>query len=187
MDTELIEAVKKVGSSFLLHNSARSRTNRTTRAQQSAHGGLKQYVCGSEIRIVRGIPAEVSAEDLAKHLPELREKAAQGLVAVTTLEGVSVDLDTFLVTPPAPASPAPRPPLDSAANDKNGGHVMGLARGETAPPKEFTMPVEAPHAALEDNPFAPVEEEFVEEEVVTSEDAPVPSVQKQGGRKSRRG
>lgn len=115
---------------------------------------------------------------LRKHLEELRLKSSQGLVFVTTEDGKPFDLQSFQAGPVVPESPRPNPRLDSAANDKNSGVAVSSVRNEAPPPAEFEMPVEAPAAALEDNPL--VVESSVEAPV-----AEVPEVKQSKKRGSR--
>lgn len=151
---------------FLIHNGSRARHNRTLRAQMAEHGGHKQYVLGNEQRLVRGRPVPVTEEKLKAHLAELLDKEARGLIYVTDLQQNVFDLKTMkVVAEVAPASPAPNPPLDSAAKDTPAGVPMGQFR-EPPPPAEFTMPVDAPLAAVTDNPL-------VAEPVVAEEEKPV--------------
>ena len=144
---------------FLIHNGSRARSNRTLRATMPEHGGHKQYILDSDHRLVRGRPLQVTEEKLKAHFPELKEKEGKGLIYVTTLQGEPVDLETLKVFPLPPESPLPRPSLDSANNDIPAGEPMGV-RGEAPPPAEFTMPVDAPQAAFENNPLVPEDEEL---------------------------
>ena len=142
---------------YLIHNGSRGRHNRVVRAAQPAHGGHKQYVCKSALRLVRGRPLQVSEATLQEHLDEIREKESQGLLYVTTPQGFLVDLVTLTTVPLAPESPKPNPPLDSAANDPVGGAATALFVGEPPPPETFEMPVPPSVFALE-NPVSSEEE-----------------------------
>jgi len=179
--------------SYLVHNGSRSRTNRMLRAQQPEHGGHKQYVCGNAYRLLRGRPVSLQEADLRTHLEELREKEALGLLYVTLLDGRPFDLTTLTVQEVTPESPKPMPPLDSEANDNNYASDSPMFRGELPPPKEYTMPVEAPTAALQGNPLVQeesVEDVFsslvgaVEESTAPTADAPVDTAvrKRRGGR-----
>lgn len=148
---------------YLVHS---GRPNTGSRLVSASFGGQdvhRQFICGSSIRLVPTRPVQLSEETIKSHLDELRMRAGKGLIHLTTLDRRVVDLETFAVAPAAPVPPLPKPLLDSAANDKPGGSFVNPFQ-EPAPPKEFTMPVEAPAAALEDNPVvAPVEETPVED------------------------
>lgn len=111
---------------YVIHNAARSVHSRTARAQGASHRGLKQHVLDTQKRLVRGRPLTISEEELKRNLPELKKKAAQGLIHVKTTDGRHVNLDTLEAGPaPAPA-PKPNPPLDTVARDQQ--HV-GEERG----------------------------------------------------------
>lgn len=106
---------------FHIHNTSRSRFNRTQRAAAPEHGGMKQYI-GGEHRLVRGRPLVMTEAQIQKHLPELVAKKAQGLIDVKTADGLSIDLKTGrTVTLAPPPAPLPNPPLDSIQNDKPAG------------------------------------------------------------------
>lgn len=188
---------------FLLHNGSRSRNTRMLRASQPEHGGHKQYVLGSDHRLVRGRPLRLSEDMVKRHLKELVEKESKGLVYLTTLQLVPVDMATLqVIAEPVPVSPPPAPRLDSAKFDAPSGERMNPTYGESPPPAEFTMPVAAPTAALENNPLvvekveevavveAPVEdsvEEPTEENTspgaVEVVEKPVTSTQSYGGKR----
>ena len=163
---------------FLIHNGSRSRINRTLRANMAEHGGYKQYVLGNQHRLVSSRPISVSEAVLRAHLDELREKESRGLIFVTDLHLAPVDLTTLQVGELPAESPLPNPPLDSAANDPPAGMAVEV-RGESPPPAEFTMPVEAPHAAFANNPIV---EDLTSEKVEIPAPAPVPKFQRRGGR-----
>lgn len=172
---------------FLIHNGSRSTKNRTLRASMPEHGGHKQYILGSDHRLVRGRPVQVTEEKLKEHLLELKEKEAKGLLYVTDLELVPIDLDTLKRTEvPVPESPRPNPRLDSAVFDKPSGEPMPMFRGDLPPPVDFTMPVAAPNAAFENNPLLPNKDDAAasedeELERLTAPTAPPPGKRK-GGR-----
>lgn len=151
---------------YLVHSGKPLSGTRPIRPAQGTQDGHKQYICGSSIRLVPGRPVQLTEELVKANLEELRTKTREGLVHLTTLDRRLVDLETFAIAAPVPASPLPKPPLDSAANDKPGGTLVNPFQ-EPAPPKEFTMPVEAPAAALEDNPVVASVEETPVEDVAT--------------------
>lgn len=143
---------------FKVHNGARDTTTRTQRAERPTHGGLKQFIMNGQRRLVRGRPVQISLEQLEQHIEDFRKKEKEGILYVTTMDGRVVNLyDDRLPASPAPPAqnPRPEPPLDSANNDTPTGHNMNSFPREVAPPKDFTMPVEPPVAATENNPAAP--------------------------------
>lgn len=171
---------------FLIHNGSRARHNRNLRAQMAEHGGHKQYVLGNEFRLLRGRPVPVSEDKIKAHMTELLEKEARGLIYVTDLQMNMVDIRTLkVVAEVAPASPAPKPPLDSAANDAASGVPMGQFN-EPPPPKEFTMPVDPPMAALK-NPDVEVIPETQEEKLVEEPTLAEKPVKQQHHNQGRRG
>lgn len=58
---------------------------------------------------------------IEKNLAELRDKEAQHILEVRTLNGERLDLSTLAVLAKTPASPAPVFKLDSAKDDDNAG------------------------------------------------------------------
>jgi hypothetical protein len=168
---------------FLIHNGSRATHNRTLRAQQPEHGGHKQYILDANHRLIRGRPLVVTEEKIKEHLSELKVKEGKGLLYVTTEQMIPVDLDTLQPSAlPVPASPLPNPPLDSAKNDRLVGDPMLPNRGELPPPAEFTMPVGAPAAALENNPLVPAEGSDEELEALTAPTQQAQTGKRRGGR-----
>lgn len=108
---------------YVVHNTARSRTNRMLRAASPGKPGMKQYI-GGEHRLVRGRPVTLTDDQFAAHLEELRSKSAAGAVEVFTTDGRKVDLTTLEAGPSAPVPPLPNPPLDSIQNDKPAGQFI---------------------------------------------------------------
>lgn len=112
---------------YAIHNASRSVHSRTARAQGASHRGLKQHVLDTQQRLVRGRPVLVSEEVLKRNLPELKEKAAKGLIHVKTTDGRHVNLDTLEAGPVPTPSPKPNPPPDSVARDQQHvGQEMGV-------------------------------------------------------------
>ena len=140
---------------FLVHNGARSRTNRALRALQPVHGGLKQFICDGSRRLVRGRPVQLTEDEIHRHLAELQSLEAKGLIHVTVGDGRPFSLARCEIEPGSPvANTRPEMPLDSAARDDNQGMNMNPIPHEAAPPAEFTMPVPPPAAAV-DIPVTP--------------------------------
>lgn len=159
---------------FLVHNGSRAKANRTLRAKSPEHGGFKHYVFNNTQRLISARPLLITEEKLKQHLEELKEKQSKGLLYVTTPQLEVVDLETLsVVAAPAPEGPKPNPPLDSAANDKPVGWAVNSVPQEPPPPAEFTMPVDAPTAAIE-NPVAEVAAALEPE--VAPEPAPAPAI-----------
>lgn len=185
---------------YQIHNGSRDVQTRTVRATRPTHGGLKQYIMNGTRRLIRGRPVTVTEEELKQHIDELRAKATQGILYITLLDGREVNLWTGdLGRSVPPANMRPEPPLDDAANDKQSGIAMNQFAREPAPPKEFTMPVAPPTAAVENNPL--VEEERTTVEVLTetaelavvTDDVPpeettleTPQAKKDDGKKSKK-
>lgn len=135
---------------YKIHNGARDTTTRTLRASRPVHNGLKQFIFGGERRLVRGRPIIINEEELNRHIEELRSKAKDGILYVTTVDEKPVNLETLEIGRGAIASNNhPEPRLDSASNDKPHGADLNRHPGESPPPKEFTMPVNPPNAATE--------------------------------------
>lgn len=118
---------------FHVHNAVRSRHNRTLRAQQPKHHGLKQYIGGGKYRSIRGRPIFLTDEEFELHRKEIEMKVAAGIFTVTTVDGRPVDLGTMAAPPVPPSPPLPNPPMDSIANDKqNVGQEMPQFPGGSA-------------------------------------------------------
>jgi hypothetical protein len=112
---------KTVPSAFYIHNTIRSRHNRTQRAGAATHRGMKQYIGGTH-RVIRSQPLAMSEDVFKKHLEEIKAKAKQGLIQVKTRDGRLVDLETLTPTTPVrEGNPLPQPPLDSIQNDMPAG------------------------------------------------------------------
>lgn len=162
---------KNMSVKYAVHSTVRGRHNRTLRAQSPVHHTLTQHLAGGDYRLVRGRPVQLTEEKFQLLLPELREKAAAGILEVKTLDGRLVDLTTLETsTLPAPV-PAPHPPLDSIANDKPAGNPMPqFPGGDTAistfgPPSLVTgAPSEAPEPQDMPEAAADEEAELTEEE-----------------------
>lgn len=104
---------------FLLCNATRSRTNRTLRAQQPKHHGLKQYLAGGKYRVIRGRPIVLTEEEVGRYYEEICLKVQAGIFELRTQDGRVVDVTTGRPVHQQNATvPLPNPPLDSIANDK---------------------------------------------------------------------
>jgi hypothetical protein len=166
-------------TNYLVHNTSRARDNRTLRAKQPTHRGHKQYVPGTSTRVLRARETIVSEDVLKANLDAFMQREREGLIKVTTTDRRPVDLKTFKVGTLAPASPPVNKRLDSAANDKPGGHVIPRYAGDGPIPNEFEMPVDAPPAAFDmpveaSPPVPPPVDLEPEVDVVAEEEPPVP-------------
>lgn len=117
-DEKIIEKTPNV---FFIHNTVRSRHNRTQRAQAPTHRGMKQHIGGTH-RVIRGRALALTEDLLRLHLEEIKTKQEQGLIVVKTGDGRLVDLRTLAPVAALPVSePLPVPVLDSIQNDKPAG------------------------------------------------------------------
>jgi len=121
---EKIESTSKdkaVPSVFYIHNTIRSRHNRTQRAASASHRGMKQYIGGTH-RVIRSQPLAMAESVFRTHLDEIKAKAKEGLIQVKTRDGRLVDLESLTPTTPVmEGNPLPKPPLDSIQNDMPAG------------------------------------------------------------------
>ena len=125
---------------YVVHSGGRDQESRARRGRSGGHRFVQKLAGGAVIVRYRR-PATVSAELLARHLPEFVREWRAGHLEVRTKEGGLVDLvsgDVSLEIPVTP--PGPNVPLDSAANDLSfpagvGQHIAtfdgGLGEGET--------------------------------------------------------
>lgn len=110
---------------YYVHNTTRGRHNRTQRAGQAKHAGLKQYIGGGKYRVIRGRPVALTREQVSLHVEELAQKVAAGIFEVRTHDGRIVDMRTGDAAPRNASAALPRPILDSIANDtQNVGQPM---------------------------------------------------------------
>lgn len=139
---------------YHLMSTSRSVRTRVVRAHNPMHSGLKQFIAG-EYRLIRKRPLVFTEEQLAKHLQEVKNKQALGMLEVRTPDGRLVDLETMQVATASAAPPKPAPPKDSIANDEPWGEKMS----------EVPAGVPMQDAALDDSgeEYEDVEEEEVEE------------------------
>jgi hypothetical protein len=102
----------------IIINARNSRTSRTARAMSSTRSRSSQFVGGDQIRVVRSRPREVTKSWLMANIDEVRQKVQQGILDVKSLDGRSVNLDTFEIAPPIIViPPTPQPREDTVAND----------------------------------------------------------------------
>ncbi len=121
---------------FAVHNTVRSRFNRTLRAAAPQHHRLKQHVLPQQHRLVRGRPVIITKGQLIEHVDELRKKAEQGVLEVRTVLGNRiVDLETLKPREMDVTPPAPNFPLDSVQKD-----VTNLG-GVFIPPFDGAKPI----------------------------------------------
>jgi hypothetical protein len=124
-----------MATTFLIHSTVRGRHNRTQRAAQPAHHRFKQYIGDQQLRLIRGRPLALTEEAFQKALPEIKAKAALGILEVRTPGGERIDLETLQpVAPAAPSAPLPNPPADSIANDQPWGETIPRYAGDEPDP-----------------------------------------------------
>jgi hypothetical protein len=161
------------GEMYYVHNVTRGRHNRTQRAGQPRHHGLKQYLGGGKYRSIRGRPIVLTREQVMQHIEELVKKVDAGIFELRTQDGRIVDIRTGEAAPRGASAALPRPVLDSIANDTQnvgeqmpqypGGDVEGTAGAEPslisdAEENEPVPPVVPPPAPPVTNPSEPVTE-----------------------------
>jgi hypothetical protein len=96
-----------------------------------------QRLAGGDIVVRRARPATITESQLKAHLPELKRAYSEGRIDVRTVTGDLIDLETMKVASRQPSPPQPKPPLDSAADDKQG-------VGEKMPPYKGAKAVDEP-------------------------------------------
>lgn len=117
----------KLPAVLVVRSQVRRLGTRTTRARAPSRHRFKQFLFGDpSFRLVRNGERQVAAAMVSKHLDELIEKEAQGMLSVHFVDGRRLNLDLLkagLVETDAAPLPAPQanPPLDSAANDDPSG------------------------------------------------------------------
>lgn len=117
-------------ATYAIHSTVRSRHNRTQRAGQPVHHRFKQHIGSGQRRLIRGRPLHLTEEEFTKHLDEIKAKAAAGILEVRTMDGRKLDLSTMRPVGPAAAPPLPKPPLDSAADDRPWGQEVPPLPGD---------------------------------------------------------
>lgn len=150
---------------YSVHSNVRSR-DRSKRFASIEHRRKKQHIGPTQARLMVGRPLLLSEAQLMAMLDELKVKEAKGLLEVRTPDGRRVDLKTMTEAPAPVSPPAPHPPLDSAANDINGGEKMPQFRGGVP---EVDLPqeeIEIPAEYIADGPTE-VAEEPIEDIPVT--------------------
>lgn len=113
---------------FVIKNVSRARHNKTLRAQNPVHYRQKHHI-GGEHRLRRGRPLTLTKNQLEKHIVELRQKEAAGVLEVFTLDGRRVYLNKMAIEPMRMPPPLPHPLQDSAARDIPAGQPMPMAPG----------------------------------------------------------
>jgi len=124
---------------YKLCSVVRSRHNRTQRAALPVKPRRKQYVGNEMIRLAHGRPTIITGETLQKNLEEIKDKVANHVLEVRTMDDKLVDLETMeAIDTAAPAGETrPQFPLDSVANDKN---FPGLNMPPAYPNDDLTPP-----------------------------------------------
>lgn len=114
---------------YRIHNMVREMATRGQRMKAPAHHRLVQRFGGGRIIVRRTRPVTVQKDTLLAHLSELKRASDEGRIVVKTMDGGSVDLNSFTVVAPVQkSSPPPKVVLDSAANDKTYAHGVGEKR-----------------------------------------------------------
>lgn len=133
---------------YLVHSTIKTRGNPTVRRKV-------QFVGSQQTRLLKKRPLQITEEQLLKDLAEYTAKEKKGLLVVKTRDGRKVDLLNIKTGEPIPteeATPTPplaHPPLDSAANDINGGEKMsqfkgGISEVDVGPVVDDEAPIEIP-------------------------------------------
>ncbi|HEU4635663.1 MAG TPA: hypothetical protein VFS41_05750, partial [Edaphobacter sp.] len=130
---------------YNVHNVARGRGNRISRAGLPTHRGMKQYIGKAQARLVRSRPVLLTEAELLRDLEDLRARAALHLIEVRTTDGRLVDLSTLTPGEVAPSPKLPHPLLDSVANDIQGvGEKMEPQLGDDGSLPHILSPGEKP-------------------------------------------
>jgi hypothetical protein len=144
---------------YYVHNVTRGRHNRTLRATQPKHHGMKQYLGGGKYRSVRGRPIVLSDSQVFEHLEELKAKVGAGIFELRTQDGRIVDINTGRAAPRGESKPLPRQIPDSIANDtQNVGQQMPQYPGgdvEGQPGAEPSLITESDRDELPPPPVVP--------------------------------
>ncbi len=124
------ELQEKLPEVLVVRSQVRRQETRTTRARAPSRHRFKQFLFGDpSYRLVRNAERQVPSLKVLKHLDELIDKEAQGLLSVHFIDGRRLNLwllkngQLEVTQAPLPA-PLPNPPLDSAANDSASGNPM---------------------------------------------------------------
>ncbi len=174
---------------YHIHSMVRSQETRAQRAASPTRRRMNLLLGGGILRVMRGRPTPVAEPLLIRLRAELIEKEGHGLLKVTTLAGLRLNLTTLKPAEDMPATPPlPDPPQDSAENDENfGGEGVGQSmptlEGGKAPAEELPLP----EVAVADIPEGkdPVPAEAAPTEA-PPDSTPVPEAKKSGkGRKKR--
>lgn len=191
-----------MATSYAIHSTVRARHNRTLRASQPTRHRFKQYIGDRQQRLVRTRPVLMQEDEFLRALPEIKAKAALGILEVRTQGGQLVNLDTLQPMEPAAPPPLVNPPEDSIARDTPWGQsiptfpgdqtaAVGEERKEPSLLSDLESIDEEPEETIVDDPEGdePRDEpapDQTEESPATSPTEPSPRHSSKGGRKSRR-
>lgn len=157
---------------YALHSVVRKKNFRFHRAQLGAHMKRKHFLGNGTLRLVPDRRLVISEELLMKHLDEFRQKAADHVLEVRTLDGRLFDLMTLKAGPAEPTPPLPHPPLDSIANDKQVGQYIPPYVGDDNSLPQVLAPGEKPALfAQAEQEYAPDAPEVTSADVVVESDA----------------
>jgi hypothetical protein len=138
---------------YALHSVVRKKDFRFHRAGLPEHMARKHYLVNGTLRLVPERRLLISEDMLKQNLEEIRQKAAQHILEVRTVDGRLVNLDTFEALPGAPIPPLPRPRLDSVADDVQVGQYIPPYAGDDGVMPQTMAPGQRPallaQAALE--------------------------------------
>jgi hypothetical protein len=129
---------------YALHSVVRKTAFRTHRAMAAAHVRKKQFVGDTQMRLVPARRLLIGEDVLLRNLAEIRQKAADHILEVRTLDGRLVDLSTLQPGPAAPTPLLPHPKLDSVADDKPTGQYIPPYVGDDHAMPHVLQPGEKP-------------------------------------------
>ena len=135
---------------YAVHSTVRKAAFRSFRAQLPAHLRKNHRICDQSMRLVPDRRLVITDKVLLKHLPELREKEAQHILEVRTVDGRLVDLATMEPGLPAPAVIPPHPRLDSVAYDTPTGQYIPPYVGDDGAMPNVLPPGEKPQLLTQD-------------------------------------
>jgi hypothetical protein len=104
---------------FQIHSLVRHHTTRHHRMLSAERHRFSMLLGGGLLRVIRRRPTVVTRGMIEQLRAELLEKEQRGMLMVTTMPGLRVDINTLLPITDVPVSPPlPEPLLDSAENDE---------------------------------------------------------------------